>query len=245
MTAAELQSSLVQFAAFARALKGDEKSEAQLFLDHFFRALGHGGVQEAGATLEFRIAKKPGSAQLELLKGEGAKAKGGKKFADLLWPERVLIEMKSRGQNLEKHYDQCFDYWTHIVPRRPPYVILCNFDEFWIYDFNTQLFDPVERVSLRDIAQSVSAFNFLLPIPAKPIFDNNRVEVTRTAYVEEGLSDALKCLLQSPMTCRRKSRKSGLGGLIQSKVLASSLLKVCSATSRPASNGSSAWAKRS
>ena len=111
------------------------------------------GVQEAGATLEFRIAKKPGSAQLELIKGEtAAKTKGGKKFADLLWPDRVLIEMKSRGENLEKHYDQTFDYWTHIVPKRPPYVILCNFDEFWIYDFNTQLFDPVDRVALHDLA---------------------------------------------------------------------------------------------
>jgi hypothetical protein len=62
----ELKSRLDDFARFARSLKGDEKSEAQIFLDHFFRALGHGGVQEAGATLEFRIAKKPGSAQLEL-----------------------------------------------------------------------------------------------------------------------------------------------------------------------------------
>ena len=138
MATAELQSSLAQFVSFARSLKGDEKSEAQIFLDHFFRALGHGGVQEAGATLEFRIAKKPGSAQMELIKGEpGKKGKGGKKFADLLWPERVLIEMKSRGENLEKHYDQAFEYWTHIVPHRPPFVILCNFDEFWIYDFTT------------------------------------------------------------------------------------------------------------
>ena len=181
MATAELQSSLGQFAAFARSLKGDEKSEAQLFLDHFFRALGHGGVQEAGATLEFRIAKKPGSAQLELIKGEGAKAKGGKKFADLLWPERVLIEMKSRGANLEKHYDQAFDYWTHIVPRRPPYVILCNFDEFWIYDFNTQLFDPVEKLLTRDLASNSAGLNFLLPQAQKPIFGNNRVEVTRKA----------------------------------------------------------------
>jgi hypothetical protein len=121
VAAAELQSSLAAFVTFARSLKGDEKSEAQLFLDHFFRALGHGGVQEAGATLEFRIAKKPGSAQLELIKGESAvKARGGKKFADLLWPERVLIEMKSRKENLEKYYDQAFEYWTHIVPKRRP-----------------------------------------------------------------------------------------------------------------------------
>src|SRR5450432_905689 len=177
----ELKDALEEFARFGRSLKGDEKSESQSFLDHFFRALGHKGVIEAGATFEFRVAKKPGSAQLELIKGPGAKVKGGKKFADLLWPDRVLIEMKSRGAKLEKYYDQAFDYWSHIVPKRPPYVILCNFDEFWIYDFNTQLFDPVDRIPLGDLPTSISAFNFLLPTPKTPIFDNNRVDVTRRA----------------------------------------------------------------
>jgi hypothetical protein len=181
-TTSERRASLDQFAVFARSLKGDEKSEAQIFLDHFFRALGHGGVQEAGATLEFRVAKKPGSAQLQLLTNEDAQStRGGKKFADLLWPDRVLIEMKSRGTNLEKHYDQAFDYWTHIVPKRPPYVILCNFDEFWIYDFNTQLFDPVERLSLRDLPANPNALAFLFPHRVEPIFGNNRVAVTRKA----------------------------------------------------------------
>jgi len=93
----------------------------------------------------------------------------------------VLIEMKSRGENLEKHYDQTFDYWTHIVPKRPPFVILCNFDELWIYDFNTQLFDPVDRVALNDLPENISTFNFLLPIWKKPIFGNNWVDVTRRA----------------------------------------------------------------
>ena len=177
----ELKNALEGFARFVRALQGDEKGEAQTFLDHFFRALGHEGAIEAGATFEFRVAKKPGTTQLELIKGPDARAKGGKKFADLLWPGRVLIEMKSRGEKLEKHYDQIFDYWSHIVPHRPPYVILCNFDEFWIYDFNTQLFDPVDRISLRELSESISAFNFLLPRPKNPIFGNNRVEVTRRA----------------------------------------------------------------
>jgi len=181
VASAQLRESLKKFVSFAGKLKGDEKSEAQSFLDHFFRALGHDGVIEAGASYEYRIAKKPGSAQLELIKDEAKKAKGGKKFADLLWPERVLIEMKSRGENLEKAYDQVFDYWTHIVPKRPPYVILCNFEEFWIYDFNTQLFDPVDRISLRNLPDNSFAFNFLLPTFAKPLFGNNRVEVTRKA----------------------------------------------------------------
>lgn len=63
---------LAEFAAYARSLKGDEKGEAQLFLDRFFRALGHTGIKEAGATLEFRIAKKPGTAQLELITDQPA-----------------------------------------------------------------------------------------------------------------------------------------------------------------------------
>src|SRR5436190_22898269 len=89
----ELKTALAAFMRFAQALHGDEKSESQSFLDHFFRALGHAGVIEAGATFEFRVAKKPGSPQLELIKGNGAslpRAKGGKKFADLLWPDRAL-----------------------------------------------------------------------------------------------------------------------------------------------------------
>src|SRR5437870_13124050 len=103
---------LSEFVRFAQTLKGDEKSEAQTFLDHFFRALGHDGVIEAGATFEFRVAKKPGSPQLELIKGNGAAArtKAGKKFADLLWSDRVLIEMKSRCEKLERYYDQAFIY---------------------------------------------------------------------------------------------------------------------------------------
>src|SRR5438128_1063479 len=177
----DLKNAFAEFVRFAQTLRGDEKSEAQSFLDHFFRALGHDGVIEAGATFEFRVAKRPGSPQLELIKGNGARPKGGKKFADLLWPDRVLIEMKSRGEKLEKYYDQAFDYWSHIVPHRPPLVILCNFDEFWIYDFNTQLFDPVDRIALRDLPENIASFNFLLPVWKKPIFGNNRVEVTRKA----------------------------------------------------------------
>lgn len=92
----ELKNALNEFVRFAQKLRGDEKSESQSFLEHFFRALGHEGVIEAGAIFEFRVAKKPGSSQLELIRGNGAtpRAKGGKKFADLLWPDRVLIEIR-------------------------------------------------------------------------------------------------------------------------------------------------------
>lgn len=38
-------------------LKGDEKGESQNFLDRFFRAFGHEGAIEAGATFETRVKK--------------------------------------------------------------------------------------------------------------------------------------------------------------------------------------------
>jgi hypothetical protein len=63
----ELKQTLEEFVRFSRSLKGDEKSEAQPFLDHFFRALGHKGAIEAGATFEFRVATKPRSPQLALV----------------------------------------------------------------------------------------------------------------------------------------------------------------------------------
>lgn len=165
MLTSEAVESLRDFAAYARSLKGDEKGEAQVFCDRLFRAFGHKGYKEAGATLEYRVRKK----------GRGTK------FADLLWRPRLLIEMKKRGEKLERHYSQAFDYWLQLVPQRPRYVVLCNFDEFWIYDFNTQLENPVDRIALEDLPDRYTALNFMFPDDREPQFGNNRVAVTRAA----------------------------------------------------------------
>lgn len=90
-------------------IKGDEKGEAQIFLDRLFVAFGHKGVKEAGATLEQRVKKADNR---------------GTAFADLVWKPIVLIEMKRRGEDLNRHYRQAFDYWTRLVPGRPRYVVL-------------------------------------------------------------------------------------------------------------------------
>lgn len=154
-----------KFVEYVRTLKGDEKGEAQVFCDRLFQAFGHAGYKEAGAELEFRV-----------------KAKGKTtKFADLLWRPRLLLEMKKRGEKLEKHYQQAFEYWLELVPQRPKYVVLCNFDEFWIYDFDIQLREPVDRVNLEELPARFTAFNFLFPENRKPLFNNNQIDVTRTA----------------------------------------------------------------
>lgn len=153
------------FVEYAQTLKGDEKGEAQVFCDRLFQAFGHAGYKEAGATLEERVKRK------------GQRTK----FADLVWKPRLLLEMKSRGEKLERHYRQAFEYWLSLVPQRPRYVVLCNFDEFWIYDFDLQLDTPVDKLSIEELPQRYTALNFLFPVEKKPLFGNDRVAVTRAA----------------------------------------------------------------
>lgn len=163
------EQSLEQFVAYARLLRGDEKGEAQNFLEHLFQAFGHRSLAEAGAVLEERVkqARRGGKATTT--------------FADLVWRPRVLIEMKARGERLERHYRQAFDYWCYLVPNRPRWVVLCNFDEFWIYDFDQQVDEPLEKVRLVELPQRSAALAFLRPEEQEPIFGVNRIGVTQEA----------------------------------------------------------------
>ena len=147
-------------------ITGDEKGEAQIFLDRLLQAFGHAGAKEAGAKLEMRVRSRD---------------RKGTAFADLVWKPYVLIEMKKRGEDLTRHYRQAFDYWTHLVPNRPRYVILCNFDEFWVYDFQTQMDVPVDMVALTDLPTRYDPLTFLFPNHEPPRFGNHHEKVTREA----------------------------------------------------------------
>ena len=170
-----IEQSLCDFVDWWREnIKGDEKGEAQIFLDHLMQAFGHEGALDAGGTYETRIRRR-------------RNGKTTVSFADYLLPKRVLIEMKKRGENLRKHYSQLEEYWKRVDSRlRPRYAILCNFDEIWIYDFYAQFYDPVDRVEIRELVARRAALEFLRPLrlddkPRIPVFENNQVEVTRNA----------------------------------------------------------------
>lgn len=170
---------VVDFAAWCgQHITGDEKGQAQIFLDRLFQAYGQKGVFEAGAVLEMRVKKTD---------------QGGTAFADLVWKPYVLVEMKKRGEDLRRHYRQAFDYWTRLVPNRPHYVVLCNFDEFWIYDFDTQMDEPKDKVRLEQLADRNGALSFLSPIHEKPIFTNDHEAVTRAAA--DNLADCFSSLI--------------------------------------------------
>ncbi|TAD73632.1 MAG: hypothetical protein EA001_16345, partial [Oscillatoriales cyanobacterium] len=62
---------LLAFSEAASVFRGDEKGEAQTFLNRFFAAFGYADAIAAGAAFETRVAK--GSAS------------GHTGFADLVW----------------------------------------------------------------------------------------------------------------------------------------------------------------
>ena len=162
----DVNSNIQKFLDYHKLLEGKEKSEAQVFCDRLFQAFGHKGYKEAGAGLEVRIKKN---------------STKGTSFADLIWKPRLLLEMKKRGENLYLHYKQAFDYWIHAVPDRPRYVVLCNFDEFRIYDFDKQLDSPIDTVSIEDLPKRYTALNFLFPEDPAPVFGNDLEAVSREA----------------------------------------------------------------
>lgn len=162
-----MKSAFEEFVAYSSKLRGDEKGEAQIFLDRFFTALGYPeGLKGAGAELEFRLRDE---------------TKRSTSFADLVWPRRVLIEMKKKDENLETHLQQASSYWIKLAGNRPRYVVLCNFDEFWIYDFDQSIYEPADKVATAALADRYQAFNFLLPHPKKPLFGLNLKDVTAKA----------------------------------------------------------------
>jgi len=163
----ETAASMAAFVAHVATLKGDETGEAQVFCDRLFRAFGHQGYKETGALLEERVKLANGLPEL----------------ADLRWGNRVVLAMKKRGVRLgsPRVYNQAYESWQRLVPHRPQYVVLCNFDELWIYEFDQQLDEPMDRLKLTELPSRWTALSFLFPEARKPQFDNNRTEVSAVA----------------------------------------------------------------
>jgi hypothetical protein len=64
---------LAEFTSWCpKNIAGDEKSQAQIFLDRLFQAFGQPGCLDAGGTTEFRIRKADQDG-------------GGTAFADYVW----------------------------------------------------------------------------------------------------------------------------------------------------------------
>ncbi|MFV8323915.1 DNA methyltransferase [Flavobacterium sp. LS2R12] len=120
----------------------NEEADAKPFLDAFFDVFGIS--RKKIGTFEHRVKK--------LSDADG--------YIDLLWKGTILVEMKSRGKNLNKAFQQAIDY-THGLKQNelPKYVLVCDFHYFRLYDTEEQ---TTLEFTLNDLVQNVQSFGYLL-----------------------------------------------------------------------------------
>lgn len=119
----------------------NEDAEAKPFLIAFFEIFGI--TNKRIASFEHAV-KKYG---------------GGAGYVDLFWPGILLVEMKSRGKNLDRAHTQAMDYFPGIAERDlPRFVLVCDFARF-------RLFDLVEGATyefpLEELYKNVRLFGFI------------------------------------------------------------------------------------
>ena len=83
--------------------------------------------------------------------------------------------MKSRGENLNEHYPQLQRYWFNLTPKTK-YAVLCNFDNIWIYDFNKQVDEPVDKIHITELSKRKACFSFMGKEELEPIFGMTKLK---------------------------------------------------------------------
>lgn len=119
-----------------------EEADAKPFLVEFFNVFGISSKRVS--TFEHRVKK--------LNEKDG--------YIDLLWKGTILIEMKSRGKNLDKAYQQAKDY-THGLKQHelPKYILISDFENFRLYDLEE---DKTVNFKLNDLINNVQHFGYIL-----------------------------------------------------------------------------------
>ena len=119
----------------------NEDADAKPFLVEFFNVFGIS--RKRFATFEHRVKK------LDDHNG----------YIDLLWKGNILIEMKSRGKNLEKAYQQAKEYTFGLKQHElPKFILICDFENFRLYD---QEDDRIIAFKLNELIKYVREFGYL------------------------------------------------------------------------------------
>ena len=92
---------------------------------------------------------------------------GGKGRIDGFYPGKLLIEMKSRGQDLDKAYVQATEYLPGLTDAElPDYILVCDFDQLRLYKRDGHS-DPICSHGLKDFDKHIDAYLFLAGFEAE------------------------------------------------------------------------------
>ena len=120
----------------------NEDADAKPFLVEFFNVFGI--TSRRVSSFEHRVKKLDD--------------KDG--YIDLLWKGTILIEMKSRGKNLDKAFTQAKDYLHGLKQHElPKYILISDFENFRLYDLEE---DKIVAFKLNELVNNVQNFGYIL-----------------------------------------------------------------------------------
>ncbi len=139
--------------AFSRkyAEEQSEHAESQSFLNDFLNVFGVD--RKKVAVFEMNAKKFDGSL--------------GR--VDLFWPGMLMVEMKSRGKDLEKALEQARGYFHELKDAEiPRYILVCDFERFKLFDLDPEvredMFRDAEKVfefKLKDLHKNTKLFSLI------------------------------------------------------------------------------------
>ncbi|QEK53121.1 class I SAM-dependent DNA methyltransferase [Pedobacter aquae] len=119
----------------------NEEAEAKSFIEAFFNVFGI--TRKRVGTFEHRVKK--------LNDADG--------YIDLLWKGTILIEMKSKGKNLDKAFIQAKDYIHGLKEHElPKYILVSDFENFRLFDTEE---NKTLEFKLNELVNYVQHFGFI------------------------------------------------------------------------------------
>lgn len=110
-------------------------------------------------------------------------------YIDLLWKGVMLVEMKSRGKDLQKAFEQAKAYCQNLPQHELPRMILVSdFANFVLHDMEEQ---TEHRFALADFHKNIEHFGFLLGY-VKKIYKEQDPANIKAAELMGKLHDSLK-----------------------------------------------------
>ncbi|HQQ36190.1 MAG TPA: hypothetical protein PK372_09735, partial [Rugosibacter sp.] len=151
----------------------NEDAQAKPFLIAFFEVFG---------ITDKRFASFEHAAQ---------KYDGSRGYVDAFWPGILLVEMKSRGKNLERAYSQAMDYFPGIKERDlPRYVLVCDFGRFRLHDLKE---GSTSEFALADFYKNVRLFGFIAGYQTQVIKPQDPINIRAAEHMGR-LHDKMKAV---------------------------------------------------
>lgn len=115
---------------------------------------------------------------------------GGNGYIDLFWPGHILIEMKSRGKDRAKAYEQARRYALSLKPGEMPHgILICDFQTWDFYDLDAG--GALTSFTLEQLPEYIHLFHYLAGYERRQYVEEDPVNI-RAAELMGELHDRLK-----------------------------------------------------